>query len=632
MMPESLLLSYSRDILLLLDAATLRILACNQTACHRLGYPTDALVGRTITELECALSDIFFWEDVLQGGQPNVEDVEGLYLTSDGSTIPVMKDVFRPQESPDKLVVRARDIHAEKHLEEEMTKMSSQLKATLEATADGILSLHRDGSIANLNRRFTQLWQIPTPHLLARDDAAIQSFMSTQFEEPEAYQARLAEIGLDLDGESFDLLYLKDGRILQRTSLPARQAEHIIGRVFSFTDVTARFQAEQDLINARDEAQASNQAKSEFLAMVSHEIRTPMNGVLGMAELLQTTHLDPEQHEYARTIISSGEALLTVINDILDYSKLDAQKLTMEEHDFDLASLLHDLKQLFTKQQKDKGIDYSCQIAPGTPTHLRGDLARLRQVLLNLIGNAFKFTQEGSISVSVTQVEVSTYQVLLRFSVRDTGIGIAPDKQASIFKPFEQADLSTTRKYGGTGLGLAICSKIVALMGGDIGVESTSGIGSEFWFTARFRFGKVVSGKVDAASVTAIPQLRESTRILIVEDNATNLLVITQLLKKLGAVHIDQAHNGQESLERCRQQVYDLIFMDVQMPEMDGFEATRQLRGQGVTSRIVGASAHVTKQDVENCLKAGMDDHVAKPVSLSTLQEAIGRWRDRTPK
>ncbi|MEW5768892.1 MAG: ATP-binding protein [Pseudomonadota bacterium] len=626
MTPDALLLHYAEDLLLLLDARTLVIEACNQTVCNRLGYPSGALVGKSITDIECALSDVFFWEEVRQGGSPRIEAAEGLYLCADGGTLPVRKDVFSPAEAPGKLVVRARDIRAQRHAEEAQMRMASHLKATLEATADGILALHRDGSIANLNRRFTQLWNIPNPYLLARDDQAILAYMATQFDDPEAYLQRLAEIGLDQDGESADLLTLADGRILQRTSLPARQAEHIIGRVFSFTDVTARHLAEQELIAARDEAQASDRAKSEFLAMVSHEIRTPMNGVLGMAELLLTTELDTEQDDYARTIIASGEALLAVINDILDYSKLEAQKISMDEQDFDLADLMRGVQQVFLKQQQDKGLEFACRIEPGMPTHLHGDPARLRQVLLNLIGNAFKFTHQGGIRVEATLQEVVAGQALLRFSVRDTGIGIPPDKQASIFRPFEQADRSTTRKYGGTGLGLAICSQIVALMGGDIGVQSSDGNGSEFWFTARLHLAQDALAQAPAAAAPAA-LLRADTRILVVEDIATNRVALAGLLKKLGAQDITFANDGHECLELCRRGAYDLIFMDVQMPGLDGFDATRQLREHGCASRIVGVSAHVTLQDIEHCLKAGMDDHIAKPVSMKAIQEALARWR-----
>ena len=630
MTAEALLLDYADDILLLLDRTTLRVLAANRSATARLGYSSEALRSMSITDLECALSDVFFWEEVSQGGQPDIRDVEGLYLCADGSNLPVLKSVFGSGLPEGQLVVRAKDIRAQRQAEDNLMRMSSQLKGTLEATADGILALNRDRSIANLNRRLAQLWRIPNDLLLARNDAGVLDFMADQASDPADYRRRLDEIGLDQDGESFDILTLADGRILQRTSHPARFADQIIGRVFSFTDVTARHLAEQELIAARDQAQASNRAKSEFLAMMSHEIRTPMNGVLGMAELLLTTELDPEQAEYTRVIKSSGDALLTIINDILDYSKIEARKLTLEETPFDLEELLRNLQQLFAKQVQDKGLIFSLQLEPGTPTRLRGDPVRLRQILLNLIGNAFKFTQAGSIKVQVQPLETGSGRRRLRFAVRDTGIGIALEKQASIFSPFEQADSSTTRKYGGTGLGLAICSQLASLMGGDIGVESVPGSGSEFWFTASFLPADAIQAEGGAGTSVPGPMLRQTTRILIVEDNAINRVTLAGLLKKIGARDIDFALSGQEAVDQCQGNSYDLIFMDVQMPDMDGFAATSALRRQGIASRIVGVSAHVSPEDVRHCLDSGMDDHVPKPVSLQALQEAIQRWRQRS--
>jgi signal transduction histidine kinase/CheY-like chemotaxis protein len=629
MTPEALLLDYAEDILLLLDSETLRIQAANRSASQRLGYSPEALLGMAITDIECALSDVFFWEEVSQGGQPDIQNVEGLYLCADGSNLPVMKSVFASGLPPGRLVVCAKDIRAAKHAEENLMRMSSQLKGTLEATADGILALNRDRSIANLNRRLAQLWQIPNDLLLARDDAGILAYMATQASDPAGYRQRLEEIGLDLDGESFDILTLADGRILQRTSHPARLADQIIGRVFSFTDVTARHLAEQELIAARDQAQASNRAKSDFLAMMSHEIRTPMNGVLGMAELLLTTDLDAEQGEYARIIKSSGDALLTIINDILDYSKIEARKLSLEETSFDLGELLRNLQQLFTKQVQDKGVAFTFQLDAGTPTQLRGDPVRLRQILLNLVGNAFKFTHAGSIRVRVHPLHDSPTRIQLRFAVFDTGIGIPADKLASIFSPFEQADTSTTRKYGGTGLGLAICSQLAALMGGEIGVESAPGTGSEFWFTANFLPAEATVRAAGGEAASGGPMLRHATRILVVEDNAINRITLAGLLKKIGGEQIDFAQSGREGIDRCQEGPYDLIFMDVQMPDMDGFAASTEIRRLGIQSRIIGVSAHVSTEDVAECLRRGMDDHIAKPVSLQALQEAIVRWRSQ---
>jgi signal transduction histidine kinase/ActR/RegA family two-component response regulator len=391
--------------------------------------------------------------------------------------------------------------------------------------------------------------------------------------------------------------------------------------------------ANEELAGARDAAMESSRLKSEFLATMSHEIRTPMNGVIGLTHLLLQTHLDPRQTEYAEGVKGAGEALLSIINDILDFSKIEANRVELESIDFKVTSLVEETATLLAESARSKGLEFSCEVAAGVPERLHGDPARVRQVLLNLMANAVKFTDKGAVRVEVGTAGESGDSVTVRFEVTDTGIGIAANDRAKLFEPFRQADSSTTRRFGGTGLGLAISRQLVALMDGDIGLESESGRGSTFWFSVPFsRSTKPALLPIEGGSagpVAASPVNRPPRgKVLIVEDNKLNQMVAQAIIEQLG-FSTDLVQDGVQALEALARSSYAAVLMDCQMPEMDGYSTTeriRSLEGSGMRTPVIAMTAAALDGDRERCLDAGMDDYIAKPIRPEEVEEVLGRW------
>ncbi|MBI3451549.1 MAG: PAS-domain containing protein [Rhodospirillales bacterium] len=519
------------------------------------------------------------------------------------------------------------DITDFKRREIELQRQTTLLNATLQNMSEGISVIDKDLRLVAWNDKFLSIMRLP-PHLVFYG-AALRSII--------LFQATRGEFGsVDPEEEADRRINAREQMkklVVERqradgTTIELRRSPMPDGGIVTvYSDITERKRTESALMAARDAAEQATGIKSEFLATMSHEIRTPMNGVVGMTELLLETELGPIQRRYAEIIQKSAYSLLNIINAVLDFSKLEAGRFDLERAPFNLADSVTVVADLIAPQTRAKGISFESKIAPDVPLQLIGDAGRLRQLLLNLLNNAVKFTDSGSVRLEVIRLGRSEGKVRLHFTVSDTGIGIAPTMQSRLFNRFEQLDPSINRRFGGTGLGLAICKKLTELMGGEIGVESEIGQGSKFWFAVDLS---------ERAATESAPQLvrrdamlpERALHVLLVEDNAVNQLVAAAAIESLGH-SIEIVATGGAAVDAVRARAFDLVFMDLQMPEMDGFQATRQIRdlpGERGQVPIIALTAYTRPDDRERCLAAGMNGYLVKPLQKSVLESILLEW------
>jgi two-component system, sensor histidine kinase and response regulator len=709
--------------------------------------------------------------DFLRAGQSSVlnKRLESKALHRDGREFPIELIVSPVRFAATYyFIVFVRDITERKRTAEQLRESEERSRNILDYLEDAYSEVDLRGTYVFVNDAYCRLFN--------RSREEVVGLSYKQFFDPERGGAlreafsKVYETGAAIKGFEHEF---KDGQFNELSIWLRRdRSGQPIGFASSIRDCTARKLHEKELADAKAAAEAANRAKSAFLANMSHEIRTPMNGILGMTELALSTDLTAEQREFLALVKSSADSLLVILNDILDYSKIEADKVVLDAVDFNLGELVGDAMRSMAVQAHKKGLEVAFEIGPDVPQGLVGDSTRLRQVLINLVGNAVKFSESGEVVLEVKLREAGEHEAMLLFSVRDTGIGIPPDKQSKLFQPFEQGDSSTTRNYGGTGLGLAISKRIVQLMGGEIWLESATGTGSSFFFTAwlgiaasappastpvdlrglpvliiddnatnrrilhemavRWEmqpedaesgaiglqkleqaaalgrpFGLVLldeqmpgmSGLEVIQRIRMHPALRDTTifvltssdqsssvarsrqlgvdtymikpvkpaellsvisrklgtpssqptvtaptgptlaegrhlSILVAEDNAVNQKLTVAMLERMGHSAIVAA-NGEEAVAKWNEGGVDLILMDVQMPQVDGFDATRRIRRQeiaiGRRTPIIAMTAHAMRGDRERCLDAGMDDYVSKPVSRSALEQAITRSANALP-
>ena len=510
-------------------------------------------------------------------------------------------------------------------LQKRVRERTETIRASLESTAEGILVVDSAGGIVTYNYKFVKMWAVPEEILMLRNRRALVKIIGPQLIDPEAFLSKTEAAYADPRTKTDDVVELKDGRVFERHSEPQTVRGKNVGRVWGYRDVTDRRRAEQELKIAKEAAEAANRAKNEFVANMSHEIRTPMNGVLGMIDLLLDTELNPDQHECASLAKAAADSLLTIINDILDFSKIEAGKLELESIEFNLRDSLAPAIKTLALHAHQKDLELIFDIRPEVPEQIVGDPSRLRQIIINLIGNAIKFTERGEVGLRVACDSITPDGVRLDFAVSDTGVGIPPEKQKLIFEAFSQADGSTARRFGGTGLGLTISSRLVEIMGGKIWVESALGQGSTFHFTANLGAGKEVVETHPASAPASLAGLAA----LVVEDNATNRGILEEMLSRHG-MRPKLAESGVVALKFLKQaeDSFAIILTDLNMPEMDGFTLVEQLRHSpelAGKAKIIMLTSAGQRGDAARCRELGVAAYLTKPVSQSELLEAIVR-------
>ena len=519
-------------------------------------------------------------------------------------------------------------VKAKASFQNSMKVRQEVLKALVTKTESAVFLTDFEGNVYECNRRAELLFETDMLEIIGTNFSQFRVHQLTKVEDDKGV--------IDLRENRFwnneiELKTFKNNRFFAHVSITLIQRADQEFLVYRISDRTKEIADKQQLIEAKEDAEQAAMAKSEFLATMSHEIRTPMNGVLGMAQLLRDTQMEDQQKEFLDVILTSGENLLVIINDILDFSKIESGKVNLEQKDFDLRKLLMESCKLIAPKVQSKGVAIKSSFSDDLPAVVVGDPTRVKQILINLLGNSAKFTSNGEIELNASVSKSDAETAVLVFEIKDSGIGIPKDKISNLFESFSQVDSSTTRKYGGTGLGLAICKQLCELMRGEISVTSELGSGSTFKVSIPFLLSQKtgMESSDQLSKLTWAPEYAQNLKVLLAEDNLVNQQVAKLILQGLG-FEVDIANNGDEAVRMWSENQYKMVFMDVQMPVMDGIEATKQILKQGKNQvLIIAMTANAMNKDREACLNAGMVDFITKPIQMDLLSKTLLRFKEQ---
>ena len=615
-------------------------LKTNKKLCDTIGFSNEELMKKNIKQLigsEDLFNDLKIVKEVLNGTQ-NSKSYERRFVRNDGIVVwlYITMSLVKDTEGQDLYLFTCQDITDRKLVEEKLSKTQAILEAAMDNSQAGItIADAPDGKLRYINKAALSIGR-PYDETISQHEDLNKYYSDLKIANEDGTPLKFNErplIRAVLYGEtcSKEFLFRQDNvpdRTVWINSAPVKdQSGRIIAGISVFLDISERKRIEKSLRVAKEEAERANVAKSQFLANMSHEIRTPMTGIMGMTDLTLMTEVTDEQREYLEIVKSSTKSLLHVLNDILDYSKIEAGKMSLEHIEFRLSEVVNEVVALFSVVAQQKGLMINARVDVGIPGVLMGDPFRLRQVLSNLLGNAVKFTTSGEINILITGQKISGNKMKLKTIVHDTGIGIPEDKLEVVFKSFSQVDDSNTRQFGGTGLGLAICKRITELMNGEIWVESQVGHGSNFYFTAEFDVptDQLFQSKNNVKTLS-LEEYAKKKVLLVEDDEVSRNMVKIILLKKGLSVYV--VGNGKEAVDIIEKQIFDLIIMDINMPYMDGYSAVTIIRGREKTGHvpIVAMTAYALKGEREKCLSSGMDDYLSKPVDIKELNFIIDKW------
>ncbi len=617
------MLNQSHDLLLLVDPASQQIVEANATAENSLLFRREQLLGMRITDLATSMQDMFFWDEISSGQITEISAMASEWQRQDGAMLPIEMSIRMQQDKERTLaIVVAKDASSHKAVEDELAKMTSALRATLEATADGILVTDLRGNISNINHRFARIWQLSEELLNQHDDQQIFAFIESQLQQPESYHQRLEELFATPTADGFDTLTLTDGRVIERYTKPQYLGADVIGKVFSFSDVTARVKAEQDLLAAKNQAEQANRAKSEFLSQMSHELRTPLNAILGFAQILQE-ELSDEHREFTDHILKAGWHLLGLINEVLDLAKIEAGRLNVNIENFDILGVVRETLSLAAPIASKYGINVSDKTGTAPTSTIRADSTRVKQMVLNLVSNAIKYNRPNG-QVTLT-IEYPTTK-MLRLVVTDTGIGMSEADLANLFQPFSRVG-NKQNEVEGTGIGLAFTQKLAGLMQGDIGVSSVEGVGSSFWLDlplAETAPKPAIAAAAAESAESSLPAGKSYT-VLYIEDDPMSTYLMRSIFKTLPGTTLLTAPTPAQGLELAQAHNPDLIISDINLPGMTGLELRQQLAAHPCTAQtpVFALSANAMPEDINQGLRAGFQRYLTKPLNIRELTAAM---------